>query len=127
MTPARLDLRVWRNAVFPLDEFRLEIDGSPIDLTGAVVEFQVRLADGTAGAALIDCSSADVSGDRIDITSPTLGRFQILVSEMTHEALPAAPRANVPARFRYDLRVDLGDGFEPYLWGDYIVQTGVSQ
>ena len=130
-SPAQLTLRAWRNAVFPLNEYRLvDSAGDPIDLTGATLQFQVRDYDG-APTARVTANSTSGSGDRIEKSDAAQGRFLIHVAASTLNGLPSAAdqgkKQNKPATFRHDLRIDLGDGYEIYFYGDFELMTGVTR
>lgn len=129
MTPARLDLRVWRNSPFPAEEFQIIEDGEPMDLTDLSLLFQVRQYDGAPGEPLIECASNEATGDRLQVLDAVNGLFRLHISQPTHEAIPSvAPplgEPNKPLTLRHDLKIGSGEDYSIYWFGDYILQTGV--
>ena len=125
LQPARLDLVCWANAVFPTDAFALQMsDGVPHDLTGVVLTMQVRLRPGATGAALIDLTSEDDTGDYIEVTEAEAGEFVIHISEATLTALLSPlDSGDEDTGFSYDLKVDS----EVWLYGAFTLMTGVTR
>lgn len=124
--PAQLDLSVWRNAPFPSDEWSI-----PLDLTGQQILMQVRQWEGTPGDPYISLDNADTTGDRIQIVSIDTAKpetiFRPIIAKDTHELLPLAPKVNAPVTFRYDMLIGPVGQAEVYLYGKYIVKTGVTR
>ena len=128
LNPARFDIEVWRNAIFPPDTYTLTSSdtGMAIDITSYTLSMEVRLYDG-ASSSLIALVSTSGSGDRIIKTNASAGEFQISIAEATMNALPDPTRRNEPLKLRWDFRVNTGGGYEVYWFGDFIVHAGVDR
>lgn len=124
--PAQLDLTVWRNAPFPTEEWSI-----PLDLTGQQILMQVRLWEGSPVTPYIDINNTDLTGDRIEVISIDTEKpetvFRPIIAKDTHELMPAAGKVNEPVTFRYDLLIGPVGQAEVYLWGRYILRTGVTR
>jgi hypothetical protein len=129
LNPARFDIEVWRNAIFPPDTYTLtdSTTGLAVDISSYTMSLEVRLYDGADGSALISLLSTSGSGDRIIKTDAAAGEFQISIAEATMDDLPAPTRRNEPVKLRWDFRVNTGGGFEVYWFGDFIVHGGVDR
>lgn len=128
LTPARLNVDIWRNAIFPRDSFKLKDQDTqaPIDLTGATLKMQVRVAQGATDPALISVVSG-VGTDRITVLDAPGGEFIFVIRQATLQALPAAPVVDKPVEFDWDLTIDFGNGPEVYFVGVLRVHTGVTR
>lgn len=127
MNPQRFDIEVSRNAAFPSDQWAINLD-----LTDQRIIMQVRQWEGTPGDPYITVASTNAAPtDRIQVLSvdPDLAEtvWVFFIAKATHEALPAATKVNEPAVFRYDLLIGPIGAEEVFLFGKYIVRTGVTR
>lgn len=124
--PQNFDIEVAKNAAFPSDQW-----GISVDLTDQRIIMQVRQWEGTPGDPYISIASDDETGDRIQILTIDTVRpetvFVFFIAKATHEDLPAPAKVNDRAVFRYDLLIGPAGAEEVYLFGKYIVRTGVTR
>jgi hypothetical protein len=135
LRPKRWDIKCWRNSNFPdrmpQDVISLRMTNAaglraPYDLTGQLIEMQVRHFEGESDPALLNLSSAAGSGDRIDVLDSRQGQFRIVISTATLEGLPTPSAQDTRERasvYAYDVR---GGGLILF-YGDFIVREGVTR
>lgn len=133
MTPANVPIEVWRNADYAetwviAESFDAAGNAvNPVDLTGYTLALQVRLYGLAGGSALISLTTVTAAVQGIRIIEATGGQIEIRITDTTLEALPAG-KAGAAVTFSYDLIVTDPTGLEqPYAYGDFIVQPGVTR
>lgn len=124
---ARFDLRVAANGDMPKNEFQLFDNGEPVDLTGATIEWSVRLEQGAAGDAPIEISSADETGDRVELIDAEAGHFRLIVAAATWDDLSLGV-GDDPVKFVQDCRITHADGTIGVPWrGALTMDIGVTR
>jgi hypothetical protein len=134
MTPANVPITVWRNADYAETWVVAEgFDSSGLssgvqDLTGWTAALQVRLYGLAGGAALISLATVATAIEGIRLVEPAAGQMEIRITDATLETLPASGKAGAAVTFSYDLLLTDPTGLEqPYAYGDFIVQPGVTR
>jgi hypothetical protein len=134
MTPANIPITVWRNADYAETWIVAEsFDASGVasgvqDLTGWTAALQVRLYGLAGGAALISLATVTTAVQGIRLVEPAAGQMEIRITDATLETLPASGKAGAAVTFSYDLLLTDPTGLEqPYAYGDFIVQPGVTR
>jgi|GEM_PF-3656352 len=128
--PASFAITVWRNSPLRLP-FRMldKVTRQPLPLTGNRVWVQVREYPGATGDPLLDLSTDDISGDRVEVIDSLACHLALNVLEATLDDLPwpLVGRASPPIVLSYDLRYGPADS-EVLMWeGDWILKTGVTR
>jgi hypothetical protein len=133
MTPANVPIPVWRNADYAETWVIAEsFDASgnavnPVDLTGYTLAMQVRLYGLAGGDPLIDLETVTSAIEGLRIVEATAGQIEVRITDATLEALPTG-KAGASVTFSYDLLLTDPTGLEqPYAYGDFIVQPGVTR
>jgi hypothetical protein len=98
-----LNLQAQRNATFNEVIYDVTIDGTPLDLTGAVIRMQVK-KDACSSAVL---TLTSVSSAGITITDAVNGQFKI------NEQIITIPTCN----YEYDIQITLASGEVDYYVG----------
>lgn len=128
--PGSLAVTVWRNSTLRLPFRMLEkVTRQPLPLAGNRVWVQVREYAGAEGAPLLDLSTDDLTGDRIEVINSALCSLAFNVAEATLDDLPwpLIGRDRPPLVLAYDLRYGPA-GSEAVMWeGDWILKTGVTR
>jgi hypothetical protein len=133
--PRRKDLLASRNSDWPLgaDYFRIRENGQILTLDDPLVHIlmHIRLREGAPDPPLISLTSDVATGDYIEIANPPMGVFRPHIRKATLEVLPAAnlgqPLAESRVEFVYDLRIGRNNRELRYLYGKFILQTGVTR
>lgn len=131
MTPGNLPLALRRNVPSAQRLEMSDIDGSPVDLTGATLAMQVRLYDGAVGDPLLTVSTANgrIAIDPLDHSAVTIDWPGVVAAI---RAMPSGAEAGDPTRRRrdvyaYDLVVTWPDGSRQVLLeGTVPVSFGVT-
>lgn len=125
--PGRWDITVRRNNAPWVTALTVTDDaGDAIDFTGCTAAMQVRLYEGAPDPALIDLTNVASAIQGVQFTDAAAGELTIRINLATLEALPDITRRSTV--LRYDLLV-----YDPEnvpllcLYGDFIVETGVTR
>ena len=134
MTPANVSITVWRNADYAETWVVAEgFDASgvatgPQNLTGWAAALQVRQYGLAGGDPELELETVTTAVEGIRFVEPTAGQMEIRITDATLETLPNTGKAGFPRTFKYDLILTDPDGLEqPYAYGDFIVQPGVTR
>jgi len=134
MTPVNVPITVWRNGDYAetwIVAESFDTSGNAVnvqDLTGWTAALQVRLYGLAGGSALVALGVVTTAVDGVRFIEPTAGQMEIRISDATLEPLPVAGKAGASVTFKYDLMLTDPTGFEqPYAYGDFIVQPGVTR
>jgi hypothetical protein len=109
--PAQYNIQMWKNDTWN-NTFTLLKDTTPIDLTGSVVEIQIRK----------QANSSDA------LATLTIGNG-ITVSGTNHNIITVAYNVNIDAgSYVYDMAIEFSDGTEKtYIWGIFIIYEDVTK
>jgi hypothetical protein len=122
---ATLNLCVLTNEDF-VRQFQVRSRSEVIDLTGWLIEMQIK--DGFEGSALVSVDSASTTGNgsTIDVLDASEGIFEVRIKQADLAALviPANTRRKV---FRYDIRfTDPSPTSAVFVQGEFVIQRGVT-
>lgn len=109
-----LNLQALRNDTFEEMPFALFKNGSPLNLTGAVIRMQLRkVAGGTIGLSLTSVANAGIT-----ITNASQGLFKInkqIISAEAHDYL-------------YDIEIDFQDGtVKTWISGNFLITNDITR
>jgi hypothetical protein len=134
MTPANVQLTLWRNADYAETWVIAEdFDAAggavgPVNLTGYIFALQVRLYGLAGGSALISLTTVTTAIEGVRIVDAAGGEIEIRITDATLETLPVSGKAGEAVTFSYDLLLTDPTGLEQaYAHGDFIVQPGVTR
>jgi hypothetical protein len=132
--PAAVNMTVWRNTDYAETWVIAEsfdaagVAVSPQDLTGYTFALQVRQYGLAGGSALLTLGTVTTAIEGIRIIEAAAGQIEVRITDATLETLPNTGKAGEPRTFKYDLLVTDTTGLEqPYAYGDFIVQPGVTR
>jgi hypothetical protein len=122
---ATLNICVLTNEDF-VRQFQVRSRSEVIDLTGWLIEMQIK--DGFEGSALVSVDSASTTGNgsTIDLLDASEGILEVRIKQADLAALviPANTRRKV---FRYDIRfTDTVPNSAVFVQGDFVYQRGVT-
>lgn len=122
---ASLDLCTLDNEDF-IRSFEVKSQNEAIDLTGWVIEMQVKETFSGAALVSIDSLGATADGSQIVVINAEAGIFEIQLREPDLDPLEP-PGDDIRKVFRYDIRFTDPDSFMSVLIrGKFIVERGVT-
>lgn len=111
LRPTLYTIRVWRNDTLAIN-FTLDLDGSPIDLSGCTVRMQIRPDYGSNTLSL-----SLTEGDGITVTGTDHNNIEV-IKKITLTA----------GTYVYDLEVESSDGsVKTYVRGDFIISEDATK
>lgn len=134
--PVQQDLRAARNMGFS-PTLNTYYFGPSLPLVGAVVNMEIRLYPGAAGAAVASDETVDFAdalvGQAVDPADGVIKdqRCLTLTPSIPKETLAALPGLNTPEAgsnqiFAYEIMLIYSDGLRDQLWvGSFILEPGV--
>lgn len=133
MTPATLSLSGRRNAAYPPQVYRMEIDGVAVSLSGKTFAMDVRVTAGQEPALISLDTAPDDTSNGVRAVDAVAGRFRVQIDQATMQAAWDAAyadgvmKAGEAAPLVYRLLVIGSDGIaEAWLEGDFIIEAGVT-
>lgn len=124
--PAVVNLQAYRNGVLRTD-FTVARDGAPLNLTGYLIEMQIRRAPGAPVVlASANTGGPNLEGSEITIKDAANGVFEVFVSNLDFQDI-AIPEGDA-LTLAYDILFTVPVSFDllPLIKGSFRIEPGVT-